>query len=137
MKIIDKLNQIHQEMSADPDGSVGFGNRLQKLSCMAVRGGIDSRAWTNYMKLFASNPDQLRRLCGEDEAFNDTLYGLNSLSYMGGNGNCGIDTVGAPIAAGADPRAVGTARFMTTEMIDGLDAGGLNSADDPAFLNQL
>jgi hypothetical protein len=137
MKIIDKLIMIHQAMAADPDGQAAFGDRLQKLSCMAVRKGMDSRAWSDYMKLFASNPDQLRRLCGEDEAFNETLYGLNSLAYMGGNGGCGIDTVGAPMPAGADARAVGTARFMTTEMIDGLDAGDLNSADDEAFLNQV
>ena len=90
------------------------------------------------MTLFASNTDQLKRLNGEEPGFNGGVWGKKVLAYLVANGSCGVDTARAISPPDADPRAVGTARFMRTQMIDALDGNhldgtALNDADDPDF----
>ncbi len=119
MRIIDKIEDIHQRIEGDPDGNAVFGNKLRTLARLAVEQGISSRAWEQYMRIFASNGDQLKRLIGEDEAFNQTPWGRTALVYLVGNGTCGIDT------------KANTGREMSEEIKNVLDAGDLNAADEP------
>lgn len=124
MKIIEKIEKIRLAIENDPDGNAAFGDNMQELACKAVEQGINSRAWADYMRLFASNPSQLKRLIGEETAFNGSLWGKKTVAYMVANGCCGVDTGGG---------GGGTGRAMNPDMIAGLDAG-LISDTHPAFI---
>jgi len=122
MKIIEKIEKIKVAIENDPEGNASLGERLRKYGCLAVQQGINSRAWQEYMRIFASNPDQLKRLIGEDETFNASLWGPTTLAYLVANGCCGIDTGG------------NTRRGMSEAMEEVLDSGNLNSEDHQNFV---
>jgi len=122
MKILERLEKIRDDVAADPLANAALGARMQELGCLAVEEGINSRAWEQYMRLFASNPDQLKRLIGKDEEFNQTFWGRKSLAYMVANGCCGIDTNG------------NTINGMNSGMRATLDSLGLSSVPDPSFV---
>jgi hypothetical protein len=138
MKIIDKIQAVFLTLRDDPDGEGALlGEKLQEFGCAAVADGINpldkDSNWRKYMKLFASNPAQLRRLNGEDAAFNDSLWGKKTLAYLVANGCCGSETTAATgINCFAAAPAIGTARHMSPEMIASLDSE-LDDSDDPAF----
>lgn len=93
MKIIDKIDMIRSKMIADKDGNAALGKKMQKYACLAVLNGIKSMEWHEYMRMFASNDDQLRRLLGEDDDFNNSVWGRKTLAYIVADGCCGIATV--------------------------------------------
>ena len=132
MKIIEKINARFNKMLEDPAFRASFGEKMQNLACTAVAQGINSRVWSDYMRLFASNPAQLARLNGEEAAFNKTTWGLKASAYMVANGCCGSETTAATGISCLEGPAVGTARHMSTDMIDILD-NGVPDTDDPAF----
>lgn len=123
MKIIDKLTAIRTEMANDPQGNAALGDKMQKYSCLAIHQGSKNWAWHEYMRMFASNDDQLKRLLGDDDDFNATVWGQKTLAYIVAAGVCGINTVGT----------VGGGAGLTTTMRNGLDAPDLDSTDDPNF----
>lgn len=120
MKIIEKIDELHERASENPDGLANAANELQRLAAQAVLGGIKSRAWEKYMKNFASNPSQLTRLIGEDEAFNKTTWSAESLAYIVANSTCGIETT------------LATRNNMPNDWVENLDAD-LNSDNDENF----
>ena len=122
MKIIDKMKKIETAVGLDPDGNATLGDFMKKYSCLAVQQGINSRAWKEYMRVFASNPSQLQRLIGEDQDYNETIYGPTTLAYLVANGCCGITTTAK------------TGRDMTPEMLEGIDSGDLDDSDHASFV---
>ncbi|HQU85069.1 MAG TPA: hypothetical protein PKY59_18150 [Pyrinomonadaceae bacterium] len=119
MKIGDKINKLRAEMAADKVANKARGDRMQKYACLAIKQGINGWAWHEYMRMFASNDDQLKRLVGQDQAFNDGVYGEETLAYVIADGVCGINTIGF------DSRLSAT---MRRELDDNLD-----DSDDPNF----
>lgn len=134
-KIIDKIRSLHERMLNGEAQTLG--EKMQRLSCDAILEGINpadaNSKWKLCMRLFASNPAQLRRLSGEEADFNTSTWGKKIQAYIPSNGMCGPATVGFVAPAGSDPRAIGTARVMTTDMINALDRG-LDDLDDAQFI---
>lgn len=108
VSIVQRMADIVTFIRTVPGGA-GFAADLQRQGTEAVRGGINSAAWKTLMCNFASNPTQLQRLIGNDQTFNNTLYGLDSLAYMAGNVLCGTST------------DTDSSRNMNQMMLDGLD----------------
>lgn len=116
MKIVDKIKQIHNFVKT-PAGA-GKGAQMQIDAGEAIRNGINSPQWKKYMCHLASNPDQLRRLIGQDTAYMETVWGPHSLAYLVANSTCGTGTTADTTANMPDP------------MKEELDRN-LNSADAP------
>jgi|ERR1041384_931250 hypothetical protein len=109
MKIVENMQRLSNQIIASKPDDIQLANHLQSLAIKAIREGIRSAEWKAYMTSFASNYDQLERLCGNDALFNRTIYGLDSLSYMAANSTCGPTTDCV------------TWRNMNIEMVAGLD----------------
>ena len=120
-KIAGKINEIHTRLTNDPVGTANMANDLQKLAAQAALGGIKSRAWEQYMRKFASNKDQLKRLIGEDTNFNDNApWAAESLAYIVANSTCGVDT------------ATHTINNMPVDWVENLDRN-LRDDEEPEF----
>ena len=94
MKISDKIHGLHELLKNNP-GS-GLETKIKDESMAAMFDGIGRGGmWERYMLNFCSNPDQLRRLCGEDGEFmnDEDGYGPQSLAYIVGSGPCGGGTI--------------------------------------------
>ena len=122
MSIVGKINDIHLFVEANKDNDAGknFANALKLLAVQAIRYGISSRAWEEYMTEFAKegvapnevvNPLKLKRLMGEDNVFNATHYAEETLSYIAANATCDVGTT------------VGTRNGLTPPMRFNLDVG--------------
>ena len=123
MKIVDKIDEIHNFVKT-PAGALK-GATMQNQCGLAILNGIKSPEWKTYMCNFASNPDQLKRLIGEDAAFMQTTWGPHSLAYLAANSTCGTGTT------------VNTKANMPDLMIQALDAGlssGVAPTDCPDSL---
>lgn len=91
-KIVEKLKDIESDIKA---GNKSLALRLQSEAVEAICGGLGSEAWKKYMCNFASNPDQLQRLIGNDVDFmkkEKNPYGRETLAYIVGNSTCGVPT---------------------------------------------
>ncbi len=91
--IIETLRARRAKFMTNPTGTRQEQIDLAELATAAVLGGIESDAWRDYMKEFAVNNKQLRRLRGRDGMFGET-WGPRALAYMGSGGICSIDSVG-------------------------------------------
>jgi hypothetical protein len=111
MKIVENMQRLSNQIIASKPDDLQLANHLQILAVKAIREGIRSTEWRAYMTSFASNNDQLERLCGNDAQFNQTIYGLDSLAYVAANSTCGPTT------------DCMTWRNMNIEMVAGLDRG--------------
>jgi hypothetical protein len=112
MKIIDKIHDIHIKIYTDPFGAGGaLAKTLQDEAFAAALKGWKTDEWRTYMCHFASNTNQLERLCGNDATFNEITWGPKSLAYMVANSTCGITTT------------TGTRNNLTSDMIRDLDNG--------------
>ncbi len=86
MKIIDKMDELHLLIYKDPQGEGGRKAReLQEKAFAAICKGLRTPEWKAYACLFASNPEQLARLSGYDEEFNNTTWGPRALAYLAAN----------------------------------------------------
>jgi hypothetical protein len=93
MNIMQKLKSKAAQILTDPNGeNIALG--IQSLAKAAVlRGrlganGNVSQEWQDYMRSFTTDPDELRRLCGQDNNFGEPIQQLN-LAYVLANGMCG------------------------------------------------
>ncbi len=114
MKIIDKINEIHCRIYADPTGEGGrLGDKLQQKATAIILGTEDHEsAMKKYMSEFVVNEKQLDRLMGKDKEFEDgTTWAKKIRAYMVSNSTCGIDT------------GTGTRNNMSPAMIASLDEG--------------
>jgi len=113
-KIVDKIRELNAfiETNAENDEGLARALEIQDMAAKAIDKGMQSQEWEDYMKLFATTPDQLRRLKGLDSMRTDKPWGLNALVYLVANGVC---TMGS---------RANTVRFMDAEMIAGLDDFG-------------
>jgi hypothetical protein len=91
MTILENINKKIAEAVADKTGQVS--DQLQDEAIAAILGGLDSDAWTTYMKNFvdADRPEQLLRLRAKDSAGNDP-YMRKAIAYLVANATCGIFT---------------------------------------------
>lgn len=94
MSIVAKLEEVGDFIRSNKDNDEGKNRaeQLKNLAGEAIRNGMKSRAWEIYMREFASNEKELKRLIGEDEAFNKTEWGLDSLAYIAANSTCDVQT---------------------------------------------
>jgi hypothetical protein len=94
MPILGKIEEISKFLQDNKDNDQGKdrARELKDLAGEAIRNGMKSRAWQTYMEEFASDPKELKRLIGEDEDFNKTQWGLDSLAYIPANSTCDIQT---------------------------------------------
>ena len=110
MKIVEKIKQIHSQIKDNPDDPA-LAQKMQELAVKAMYSGINHDDWKQYMSNFASSPEQLQRLIGKDEAFNNTKYGRLTLAYVVANSTCGMGTT------------TETGRDMSPGMLEALDSG--------------
>ncbi|MEP6900754.1 MAG: hypothetical protein ABJA66_03330 [Actinomycetota bacterium] len=118
MSIMETINELHNfvEANKDNDGGKKRARDIKMLAVTAIRYGMKSRDWQEYMKEFAKegesvNPLKLKRLIGEDEAFNKTEWSYETLAYIAANATCDVTTT------------VGTGNGLTTDMKNNLDDG--------------
>jgi hypothetical protein len=89
MKILDRANAISALLTQDQQTTGGLLSLpMQGAAIAATLGGIKSEAWKNYMSILASNEDQLKRLTGNDDLFNES-YVRESSAYLVSNSTCG------------------------------------------------
>jgi hypothetical protein len=124
MKIMDRVNLVRDAILAEQTagGGNGPGTKGFKLKVAAIRatlGGIVSTDWEDYMTIFASNEDQLKRLTGRDASAPDAWVKETS-AYIVSNGTCG----------GFTP--LGLPQFLNPQIDDGLP-----EATDPAFQHHI
>ncbi len=87
--IIQRIRDIHNFVST-PAGA-GAGTLLQAQATEAITKGIGSDAWIEFVSNFASNPDQLKRLKGDDVLITKP-WGKIVLAYLPANAMCGTGT---------------------------------------------
>lgn len=111
MSIVAKIKEISDFIEANKENDEGkrHAKEMKDAAGEAIRNGMKSRAWETYMTRFATNDKELKRLIGEDEKFNKTEWGLDSLAYIPANSTCDIQTTARTLAN------------MSTEMKDNLD----------------
>ncbi len=111
--IIENIRRIRQKVASDPV----FAGDLRRLAIDAIRFGMEkddgtpTPQWKELMSNYASDKTQLERLSGEDEAFENSDWGLACLAYIAGNSTCGIDTA----------TMTGTERGFTPDMYDQME----------------
>lgn len=110
-KIVENIKSVQMQILGDPVLGLELAKTLQRLALKATREKMGSLAWKGYMLKFASNPDQLKRLMGDDENFSGE-YEKDILCYIVGNSTCGADTT-----------ATGTGRNLDSHMLRALDKG--------------
>lgn len=94
MKILDRVNLVSRIVKDDHDHEEGkIGVNLRDAAIKAIRGGIDSPDWPDYMTIFADNEEQLKRLSGKEDS--NTFPWANQMSaYLVSSGMCGGLTPG-------------------------------------------
>jgi len=116
MKIADKIREITTFISENEEGEgPEIARNLQQKAALAMRHGMESQEWEDYMREFATNSAQLQRLKGQDSMMNE-VWGLSALAYIVGNGVCTMVS------------RANTIREMEADMISGLDR---NLSPDP------
>lgn len=122
--ITAKILGSHDRIVKDPMGAGGAeAKRLGDLAIKAIVGGRKSDDWRKYMREFADTPEQLERLCGNDDYYL-TEYGPECLAYIIANSTCTTEThVPTTGAVPADPLKPnkGTLNFIKEEAIENLD----------------
>ena len=89
--ILENMTRRKAELAADPDAMKA--NIAAAIA--AMHNGIASGAWKDYMRQFATDgndvfdPDQLKRLTGEDGTLGDPILNRKR-GYMVGNSMCGM-----------------------------------------------
>lgn len=81
------------------------------LKGMKNSDGSSTNEWKTLMEYFANNDDELKRLCGEDDAFNQFDWSSQCLAYIAGNSLCTVTSA----------TMTGTGRNFTPEMEKDLD----------------
>ena len=109
MKIKQKIEEVRQQIL---DGDTTLGNDIARAGMAAIFKGINSSEWEAMMNYFKNDQRELDRLCGREEAFNKSRWGLACLAYVAGNSVCTAMTA----------TDTGTMRGMTPAMIQNLDA---------------
>lgn len=84
MKIIEKMKVWRVATGTNPV----LAKKLQGLAVAAV---MDGKSWTEFLEYFHSNGQQLDRLLGNEQSFNDE-YGRAILAYVRASGVCGGGT---------------------------------------------
>lgn len=92
MKILDNLKRVHTAVVLDTynGGKLQLGDRIKNLALKAMKNGIDTPEWREYMSLFADNPEQLEHLSVEQET--DPGYLRQFRGYIIGNSLCDAAT---------------------------------------------
>lgn len=91
-------DRIQQEIDAkaaapdDPNVTTELTNDVQQKSIRAIFGGYESEDWEAYMRLFATDADELAKLRPTPE-MSDAKR--TALAYLVANGMCGTGTTGA------------------------------------------
>ncbi len=91
MKITDKIKQRSEDFQQGGSQAQTKADKLRKKAMKAVLGGINSADWHEYMKENADNPEQLQRLIGKDDLYQEELDQL-VLGYVASNAVCGMGT---------------------------------------------
>lgn len=104
MPIVAKIEEISKFIDQNRNNEIGQkrAKDLKDLAGKAIRNGMQSRDWETFMKEFASNEQELKRLIGEDQAFNQTQWGLDSLAYIPANSTCDVATTTRTVANMSD-----------------------------------
>lgn len=102
MKIRARITQVQEALHAQGTASK-LHTDFTSAALNAIRGGITSAEWKEYMRLFADNEAQLKRLTGEDSSTEG--YVKVASAYLVANGTCGGHSpMGLPLAFGVDER---------------------------------
>ena len=92
-KISENIRAARDTIVTNPFGT--FAKDVRDQSIDAIFAGIDNgNAWRTYMNNFSVNAQQLTRLCGEDDTFNNDPHGWSKqiLAYIVASGVCGGGT---------------------------------------------
>ena len=123
MKINEKIAKVRSECMADPNE----GKNLADLAFAALDAGMGSTAWRKLMSRFTDDQDELRRLNGLDEEFNEKQWGKFCLAYMLGDSTCTSETA---METGTH-RTMSLPALADRKMKDLLDAEGDDLAEFP------
>lgn len=88
--IQSKAEAVEDERANNPQGPFPIAREVQTKATKAILGG--TLDWIEYMKLFATNPDELARLIPTDGSTDDDRQ--QARAYLAANGMCGETTTG-------------------------------------------
>ncbi|MFM9903646.1 MAG: hypothetical protein ACKVQJ_03635 [Pyrinomonadaceae bacterium] len=126
MDIVNKIEILRQKVKGgqiDAEDLAAWAIDAMR-SGMQRPVGVETPQWRLLMSKISTDADELDRLCGKEDRFNQSRWGLASVAYIAGNALCTSETV----------TATGTIRAMSIEMIKNLDAEGaqLDAFEDKA-----
>lgn len=122
--IKQKILDDHTGIMSEPDPVVQekLSNDVGKIAVLAMKDGIRSRAWADYMRRYVDNSDQLKRLCGEDDEFNKNPWAERCLAYIVSNTICTFTSRRGEIPmGGGDKTNQGTLNYMDDDMLKTLN----------------
>lgn len=123
MEINKKIEAVRMEIK---NGNKALGEKIGDdglkalITGMRDANGKTTPEWEALMSNFTDDQKELDRLCGREEAFNKSRWGLFCLAYIAGDSTCTSDTA---MTTGAR-RSIVLRDLMNgnTEMQDTLDA---------------
>lgn len=104
--IIQKAAQVKHDVDNNGEAGRELARSLGRLATDAIRYGMGSTAWRDYMSNFATTPQQLDRLWGRETAFNNTEWGYRSLAYMVANSTCTVESLPTGVINGFEPEMI-------------------------------
>lgn len=99
MNIVKNITDVRDDITAGRTSGVEVANE----AVQAISDGLGSDAWEKLMNRYAKTPQELDRLCGREQKFNDTQWGKFCLVYIAGDSTCTSETA----------QMTGTGRSMT------------------------
>ena len=116
------MKKIEERRTFIQDNKTGKGKdlaeRISDAGVQAILAGMKNsegevtKEWKELMEFFANNDKELERLCGQEQKFNESPYGLKCLAYIAGNSTCTVRTA----------TMTGTGKNFDSSMKKNLDA---------------
>lgn len=116
MNITGNIEAQRDFILKDPEGAGKTrAEDIAKAAILAIKKGMNSDEWREFMSYYAKSGDELNRLCGLDQDFNDTHWGRMTPTYIAANALCTVRTTRK------DEKIGHTLLNMPDDMIQNLD----------------
>jgi hypothetical protein len=95
MKLNEKLEAVRLQIKNGDNAladKIGMDAVNAIFTGMRDANGDVTPAWETLMRNFTTDQKELDRLCGKDDAFNNSKWGAFCLAYIAGDATCTADT---------------------------------------------
>jgi hypothetical protein len=88
MKILERVQYVMKVVKEDYEAGGTLGSEIQRIGVAALLKGRTSPEWSEHMRIFADNKQQLARLTGKDDQA-EQGYVKESTAYLIASSPCG------------------------------------------------